>query len=179
MDVVKIYRDSAEAVLKQALGLGHEDSSGSPREIAGRWARCFPSAFVSSLTDGIAKGLLSRMRMVYKSEYMLLESLSSLLVGKSMSRWNDVTIHEFDQKVQDVVRRIEEAALTADVDLADDGTAAHGLAQLVSGRTSELFDHMVKLVGEEEAEHLFLSIIEHKTGRRAHGYDSGSVGHSA
>jgi len=179
MDVVKIYRDSATTALNQTLGLGHEDASNGVREVAGQWARCFPDAFVSNLTDGVAKGLLSRMRMAYKSDHMLLESLSSLLVGKSMNRWNDVTVSEFEQKVHDVVRRIEEAALTADVDLADDGTAAHGLAQLVSGRTGELFDHMVKLVGEEEAERMFHSIIEHKTGRPSYGDDSGSVGQSA
>ena len=88
----------------------------------------------------------------YENDNALLESLSSLLVGKSFSRWDDSTVAQFDRELMDVVHRVEEVALTSQEDLGENTLASAGLENLISGRIQELFGRLVKVVGEEEAE---------------------------
>ena len=125
------------------------------------------------LTDGVAKGLLSRMRMPYETDALFLDSLASLLSGKTTSRWDDSTIANFDREVQNVVRRIEEAALSADANMKDNGEAVQGLANLVSGRIGELIGRLKDLVGEEQAHAL---ISEQLTGETENDNAQGSTG---
>jgi hypothetical protein len=158
MGVVATYREHAAAVIHRTLAFGHEDTERNVREIAQQWANCFSESFIEGLTDGIAKGLLSRMRTVYDSDESLIESLSSLLVGKSLGRWDDSTVAVFDREIQNVVRRIEEAALSEETNLPGHGTAAQGLATLVRGRMTELFERLVTLVGIKEAEEILVTI---------------------
>ena len=169
MDVVAIYRDHVAVSVRRALGLGHQDAYQDVRETASRWANCFSDDFIGNLTDGIAKGLLSRMQMPYDSDEKLLESLSSLLVGRPLSRWDDSTVAVFDREIQDVVHRIEEAALSAEMSLMKQGVATQGLAKLIHGRMTELFNRLVNLVGPEEAETLLSSVLQ--TERSRYGDD--------
>jgi hypothetical protein len=174
--VVDVYYERAAASVRRALAFGHEDMVNSVRETASKWAYCFTQEFVDHLNDGMARGLLSRMRTNYKTNELLLDSLSSLLVGKSVSRWDDSTIAPFDREIHDVVHRVEEAALSGDPSLTKGGAGAHGLAALVSGRMTELFERLVRLVGAEEAKAIVSSVLADGTqGDLPHGNDKRSV----
>ena len=126
MGVAVTYREHAAAVIRRILAFGHNDTDQAIRDIARQWANCFSESFIENLTDGIAKGLLSRMRTPYDSDEALIESLSSLLVGKSPGRWDDSTIAVFDRELHNVVRRIEDAALSREQDFPNYGVAARG-----------------------------------------------------
>jgi hypothetical protein len=174
--VVDVYHERAAASVRRALAFGHEDTGENVREAASGWAYCFAQEFIDHLKDGVAKGLLSRMRTNYKTDELLLESLSSLLLGKSISRWDDSAIAIFDREIHDVVHRIEEAALSVDLSLTKLGTGTHGLAALVSGRMTELFERLVRLVGPERARAIASSVLEERTeGDLPHGNDKRSA----
>ena len=162
MGVTATYHEHAAAAVRRALAFGREETERGVREAARQWADCFSEGFIEQVTDGIAKGLLSRMRMPYGSDDMLIESLSSLLVGRSLGRWDDRTISVFDRELQHVVHRIEEMALASDATLLDQGKAALGLAELVQGRMTALFDRLVTLVGIEAAQRT-LSAVQMST----------------
>ena len=172
-DVVGIFRKHAATSLRRAISIGMRDREDNIRECARSWAACFPREFVMQLTDGVAKGLLSRMQMRYDTDALFLDSLASLLSGQTTSRWDDSTIANFDREVQNVVRRIEEAALSADANMKDNGEAVQGLANLVSGRIGELIGRLKDLVGEEQAHAL---IAEQLTGETENGNAQGSTG---
>lgn len=173
---VNVYYERAAASVRRALAFGHEDTVDNVRETANRWAFCFAQEFIDHMKDGIAKGLLSRMRTKYKTNELLLDSLSSLLLGKSISRWDDSTIAIFDREVHDVVHRIEAVALSVDLSLTKLDTGAHGLAALVGGRMAELFERLVRLVGADEARAIASSVLIDRTkGDLPHGNNKRSV----
>ena len=141
---------------------------------ASRWAACFPDGVLEHLGEGVAKGLLMRMQMGYESDELLLDSLSYLLAGKPISRWDDGTVTVFDREVHDVVRQIEESALVAETALPDDTSAAAGLAALVQGRIGELFDRLVGLVGLDRATTMVSSVSSSSSTGARHGDNAGS-----
>lgn len=149
--VASIYAEHANTTVRHNIALGGKAEGSTVRSATQQWANCFSDNFVGSLTDGIAKGLLARMQMPYDSDELLLDSLSSLLVGKSLSRWDDSTVTVFDREFQSIVRRIEDIALSSNGILSGDNGSDNGISQLVRGRMTELFGRLAKLVGVEEA----------------------------
>jgi len=168
--VASIYAGHAATTVLHNVALGGDTGNASVRTAAERWASCFTGTFVESLTDGIAKGLLARMRMPYDSDELLLDSLSSLLVGKSLSRWDDSTVAVFDREFQNIVRRVEDIALSSDGILTDGETGSEGISQLVRGRMAELFERLEKLVGVEQAMLVLESVPRQLEGIK-HGND--------
>ena len=149
--VVSGYRKSAMNSLQRVLGFVGKKNERN-LVLARKWASCFSDDFIEKLNDGVAKGLITRLMVNYENDNALLESLSSLLVGKSLSRWDDSTVAQFERELTDVVHRVEEIALTSQEDLGENTLASAGLENLISGRIQELFGRLVKVVGEEEAE---------------------------
>jgi len=168
--VASIYADHAATTVRHNIALGGNAEDETVRSSAQQWAGCFSGAFVESLTDGIAKGLLARMQMPYDSDELLLDSLSSLLVGKSLSRWDDSTVAVFDREFQNIVRRIEDIALSSDGILADGDANEIGISQLVRGRMAVLFERLAKLVGMEQATAVLESVPRQLEGVK-HGND--------
>ncbi len=156
--VVAIYEELAANSVRQAIAYGQVD--GNIRETAAHWAECFSNSAVQHLSDSVSRGIVTRMQMQYQSDRSLIESLSSLLVGKSFGRWDDGTVHEFDRAICDAVHRIEEALLSSDVQLPlGDGTI-EGIVELARGRASGLYDRLARLVGPEEAKYALKSAID-------------------
>jgi hypothetical protein len=156
--VTQIYAEQAAHSVRQSVALGQLTSDTTIRDVAHRWASCFSDSFVENLTDGVAKGLLSRMRLTYDTDELLLESLASLLVGKSLSRWDDATAAVFDREIHNVIHRIEDAGLSAEAGVVTGDAAAHGLTELVRGRIVELVDRLASLVGVEHAQEVLDSV---------------------
>ncbi|KKL71120.1 hypothetical protein LCGC14_2098070, partial [marine sediment metagenome] len=157
--VAGTYVERAVASVRRAIVHATVGANESLREIAGRWAACFPDRFVQQNAVSVAKSLLSRMSMPYDDDELLIESLSHLLVGKSVSKWDDSTVIDFDRNVREAVRLIEEAALSADLDLSDDDAARDGLSRLLRERMTDLYERTTALLGPEGADRMLASIV--------------------
>ena len=58
-----VTEQKAISSLRRALSLNWKSESGQVKEIARRWALCFPDEISDALNDSVSKGLLSRMCM--------------------------------------------------------------------------------------------------------------------
>ena len=128
-EVIGSYQQKAISSLRRALSLNWKSENGQVKEIARRWALCFPDELSNALNDNESKGLLSRMRMTYPSDAKLVDSLSGLFFQKTIRRWDDSYIANFDREIHSVVRRIEESALS--FEFTASGAVKNGLANLV------------------------------------------------
>ncbi|MYD60335.1 MAG: hypothetical protein F4W91_04790 [Gemmatimonadetes bacterium] len=166
-EVVDSYREKAISSLRRALSLNWKSENGEVKEIANRWALCFPDEISDALNDNKSKSLLSRMRMTYKSDAKLVDSLSGLFFQKTISRWDDSYIANFDREIRSAVRHIEESALS--FEFKTSGAVKNGLANLVQERMNVLYERLTDIVGPKEARALFVDIIEDNTGEDLHG----------
>ncbi len=166
-EVIDSYREKAISSLRRALSLNLKSENGQVKEIAHRWALCFPDEISDALNDSVSKGLLSRMRMTYPSDAKLVDSLSGLFLQKTINRWDDSCIANFDREIHSSVRRIEEAALSFEFKAS--GAVKNSLANLVQERLNVLYRRLTDIVGPEKARELFAHILEENTGEDLHG----------
>ncbi len=166
-EVIDSYQKKAISSLRRALSLNWKSENGQVKEIANRWALCFPDELSNALNDNESKGLLSRMRMTYPSDAKLVDSLSGLFFQKTIRRWDDSYIANFDREIHSVVRRIEESALS--FEFTASGAVKNGLANLVQERMNVLYERLTDIVGQEEARALFADILEDNNGEDLHG----------
>ena len=140
----------------------------SVRHLSQQWASYFPDKFVEKLSDGVAKGLLSRMSLDYESDSLLIDSLASLLVKKSVRRWDDSMAAAFDREFTAYVTKIENAARSYPAPTEE---LQKGLSKLVFGRMQELYNQLSGLVGSDNAsemlEHLQASEEKHGVTKRS------------
>lgn len=148
-NVAQTYTEQAIRIVESSLSVGSDRNDAcSVREMARQWASYFPDQFVENLSDGVAKGLLSRMALDYESDSLLIDSLASLLVKKSVRRWDDSMAAAFDREFTSYVSKIENAARSYP---APTEGLRNGLSRLVYGRVQQLFTQLSDLVGEEKA----------------------------
>ncbi len=166
-EVVDSYREKAISSLRRALSLNWKSENGQVKEIARRWALCFPDEISDALNDSVSKGLLSRMCMSYASDAKLVDSLSGLFLQKTINRWDDSCIANFDREIHSSVRLIEETALSFEFKAS--GTVKNSLANLVQERMNMLYGRLTDIVGPDEARELFTHILEGNTGEDLHG----------
>jgi hypothetical protein len=160
-NVINAFREQANTAFKQAFALAVTDESTSLCSIAKDWSSCFSDQFIESLKDGTAQGFLSRMKINYESDLLLLESLASHLVYRPFGRWDDDTSQSFARELHNVVQRIEEYALQSQHKLAHKGTVAVALAHLVERRVKGLAEKMIELVGKDATLKQFTDIVKH------------------
>lgn len=157
------YKIQAISLLRKALDFYDSNGSKSAREIVKQWAECFSEEFMLHLGNGIAKSLLSRMRMPYNSDDELLESLSSLLVGKAMRKWDDSTPTSFEREMKLMVRQIEDRASLLEQELSDNDSARAGIASVIEGRISQLYSRLAHILGPKQAKKEVNSIVRKRT----------------
>jgi hypothetical protein len=147
-NVAQGYTEQAIRIVKASLSVGGAlGDEGSVRDVARYWASLFPGHFVEKLSDGVAKGLLSRMSLDYETDALLIDSLSSLLVKKSVRRWDDSMAAAFDREFTSYVSKIENFARTS----APTEELKSGVSRLVFGRMQQLFEQLRQLAGDEVA----------------------------
>ena len=164
--VIDSYREEAISSLRRALSLNWKSENGQAKEIARQWALCFPDELSKALNDNESKGLLSRMRMTYPSDAKLVDSLSGLFFQKTINRWDDSYIANFDREIRSAVRRIEEFALS--FEFKTSGAVQNSLANLVQERMNILYERLTDIVGPKEARALFADILDNN-GKDLHG----------
>jgi len=165
-NVAQTYTDQAIRIVESILSVGYDQrSKPNVREMAKQWASYFPDQFVENLSDGVAKGLLSRMSLDYESDSLLIDSLASLLVKKSVRRWDDSMAAAFDREFTSYVAKIENLARSYP---APTQGLKDGLSRLVLGRVQQLIAQLSELVGEEKAA-VMVQKLGTKTEEDQHG----------
>jgi len=146
----------AEQSVRKALGNGNATEDFGLRELAQSWAACFSDEMTASMGQGLARGLLTRMKTDYETDPQLLDSLSSLLTGRVLTRWDDRATTDFERKLGETVRFVEESALEMQ-DLVVGERAAQGLAKIAQERILRLSGRLAELVGKDKAVSLLSS----------------------
>jgi hypothetical protein len=165
--VTGAYAEHAGAAVRRAIRVGSQGRRQSVRALALEWAGCFAGDFVAEMANvSTTRNLLQRMQMKYATDAKMLDSLASLLVGRPLARWEDSTIALFERELHTNVQKIEESALDRS-GLRGESTAARGLSRLVTNRIEGMFDRLISLVGENEAEAALQSILKTKTRENA------------
>lgn len=165
-NVAQSYTEQALKIVEVTLAVGHDSSvDGGVRALAKQWASYFPGQFVENLSDGVAKGLISRMSLDYESDALLIDSLASLLVKKSVRRWDDSIAAAFDREYTNYVSKIENAARNYP---APSAVLREGLSRLVFGRMQQLYSQLAELVGELQATEMLQQLGIDNEGSR-HG----------
>jgi len=95
------------------------------------------------------------MSLDYETDSLLIDSLASLLVKKSVRRWDDSMAAAFDREFTAYVSKIENAARTFP---ASSNELQEGLSRLVFGRMQELYNQLSELVGEDSAKQMLNQI---------------------
>ena len=147
--VIHFYISHAADSLRRAVGMRSPNDETTARDVGRQWSECFSDEVTSQLSDGVAKGFLSRLKMPYDSDEQLLNSLAALLIGKQLSRWDDSTTAIFDRELHSLVHRLESAAIGS---LSTDAaSAAPAMSQLITARLDELYAQLEQLVGPNAA----------------------------
>jgi hypothetical protein len=156
--IVGKYYAAAKRTLYSAISVKVE--SQPPVQIALRkWSGFYHPDGGSFATDGVSKAFLSRIVMTYDSEEDFIDSLSSLVVGRPVSRWDDSSVAAFDREVHAVVTRIEESAWAHSSKSVSD----EGLKNLAATRIRSLFLKLVDVVGENEARRIVTRIMNNRS----------------
>ena len=87
----------------------------------------------------------------------MVDSLASLLVKKSVRRWDDSIVAIFDREINNIVVKIENAARSCP---SRDESLKAGLSHLLAGRLSGLYQQLIEVVGEGEAKEQLANIIQ-------------------
>jgi len=159
------YVRKAASAIHQALARTQIDRTRGVQRVAHQWASYFPDAVTATGLPGIARSLLSRMRMSYDDEELFVNSLALLIVGRSTDKWDDSTAIEFESKIQELIHRIETTALRASnlVDVADAQEMREGLSHLVAERIEDLYAQLVLLLDEDKSAEILSKIIKGKS----------------
>lgn len=160
--VADTYVRKAAIAIRQALVGAQSDWTNGVQQTAQQWASYFPEAVTAPGLPGIARSLLSRMRMSYDNETLFVNSLALLVVGRSTEDWDDSTAIEFESKIQELTHRIETTALRATTvgTLTDVREIREGLSHLITERIKELYDQLVQLRGDDDSAHIVSAIIK-------------------
>jgi hypothetical protein len=164
LDVTRLYCERAATTVRSALSFGGLEEHATARDTAMRWAMCFPGRFVESIADSVAKGLLSTLRSEFDSDERLFDSLSQLILGKPISRWDDATIAVFDHRFNGLIREIEGIALSSNPRFEESGPATKGLEDLAAGRMAKWLAWLVDSRGAERAGEVLGGICKRELG---------------
>jgi hypothetical protein len=105
------------------------------------------------------------MSLDYETDSLLIDSIASLLVKKSVRRWDDSMAAAFDREFTSYVAKIENSARSYP---APTEGLRQGLSRLVFGRVRQLFEQLSGLVGEEKAAEM-VQQLSLKTEEVQHG----------
>jgi hypothetical protein len=149
--VTRTFVDQAIESVRNAMAHTRGERSLGVRDLTRLWASRLPADYMEGAIPAIAKGLLGRLQMPYDSDDLLIDSISLLIVGKPINRWDDSTAISFGGKLRDLCRGIEEVALSVGHDRVKDEGVREGLGTLVQERMQEMYRQLVALVGEKKA----------------------------
>ena len=152
--IVKIFYISAEKTIREAL---HVKDTGFLTQDIRQWTGLIPRNLVKGVTDSRAVALFNRLLIPQDSAHLLIDSVASLITDKTVNRWDDSTITEFDRLFRSAIAQIEEHAIHK----AKESEIGVGeLTNLAVTRFEHLFDFLVEIVGKEKAKSKVLEMLE-------------------
>lgn len=151
--VVNNYLDSARRTIISTLQM---KDSVNVREAGNQWRSVLPDNILKILTDGIEKAIIQRFDMHYDTDLELVNSLSSLIIGKRLDRWDDSTLPLFDREFRNTIRRIEDETLGS-LRTENDGSSA--VSDLLFARIDSLYSRLEVALGKELAREKILTIV--------------------
>jgi len=155
--VIGIYYSQAGSSFLSAIQF-ENDFEDNMLYAAKKWASFFPDTTVDAISDDTARAFLQRVKMEYDDWKKLIDSIAALLLGRSLNKWDDSYIMQFDRSVKDVVKRIEEFVLHNVTD-KQDTDMREGLANLAQERIKFLYRRLIDITSEDEA-HMILDRVK-------------------
>jgi len=152
--IVDIFYNSAEKTIREAL---HVKNTGFLTQDIRQWTALIPRNLVKGVTDSRAVALFNRLLMPQDSAHLLIDSVASLITDKTVNRWDDSTITEFDRLFRTAIAQIEEHAIHK---AKESETGVGELTNLAVTRFEHLFDFLVDIVGKEKAKSKVLEMLE-------------------
>jgi len=143
--VVNQYYLSASSTILSTLQMGNEDSA---RKAGSLWVNILPTELQKSLKEDSTRAVIERFSFPYDNDKKLIDSLSSLLIGKRIDRWDDSTITLFDREFKNIIHRIEDDALNSPINNNNEEKVA---VDLLCARIDNLYKKLETLVGKGEA----------------------------
>ena len=151
--VVDQYFEAAARTILSALEVSE---SRSLREVGRIWVEMLPSDSEFSNRTGMSAAFVQRFSMRYEDDRRLLDSISSLLLGRRLDKWDDSSIAQFDREFRNAVRQIEDAAVSSiQVDSTNNGAAV----ELLTSRISGLFKKLESVAGLDEAQRIISHLL--------------------
>lgn len=144
-EIVNQYYSSASNTILATLQIENEDSV---RNAGKKWINILPKNLQSSLTNDLSRALIERFSFPYDEDRNLLDSISSLLIGKRVDRWDDSTITLFDREFKNQILRIEDEALS---NLSESSKDKDVAIDLLCARIDNLFKKLEEIIGQENA----------------------------
>jgi len=175
--VEQAYRERAELVVRKVLGINASRDAASVQELVQDWVECFSPELVEGLNDGMGRALLMRLRTEHGSDDAIVDTIASMVAGKAPRRWDDSTPPAFERELQQLVARIENAALELGASGRGNAQVALALARLTEKRLQDLVRKLAALVGKENAHAMIRASIEAEINEADdHGDAARSIG---
>ena len=145
--VIASYQKSALDCLKDCLNILKIGGS-SVRIKVKAWADCFVGLLPSS-HSGLP--LLNRMRMEYKSDSKMIESIVSVVSHVSLSRWEDDHLEIYQRNLKLMIDAIERESLRTNLQNIGDKEISMHLEKLLSDQIGSSYGKLVELRGAASA----------------------------
>ncbi len=157
------YAAAASTTLKRKLGMGEASEKDSARRVAETWADLFPTDLAPMLPDPSARALMNLSMRPYRSDSQLVNALSSVLIAKPLSAWDDRSLLDFEQQLNAAVQGIEDHALTMVLEgpQATRQEARSALGNILKRRIARSFGILGEILGESEARTFIQSLDDH------------------
>jgi hypothetical protein len=157
--VVDLYFENAESTLQDALQLR---GNGDICEGVHHWIQYIPESAIKGMPSSKARAFHSRLSFGYDEPRLLLNSIASVLVDKTINRWDDSTLTLFDRTLRSAVNQLEEYALQT---AKDSPELSRDLAGLATSRIRSLYKYLVDVVGNADAAKSLQEILAEEVPR--------------
>ena len=144
-NIVIQYYSSASRTVFSTLQMNDESSV---RKAGKAWVDILPKEFQKSLKEDSTRAIIERFSFPYDNDAVLIDSVSSLLLGKRVDRWDDSTITLFDREFKNIIHRIENEALNSPL---NKGTEEKVAVNLICTRIDNLYQKLEFIMGKSEA----------------------------
>ena len=108
-----IDRTQAQAaeVVRRTLDVGLDRRETSLLDACQKWTKCFSVSALEGAGGVQAVAFIHRLEQRYDSDQLLLDSISSQLIGQPTNRWDDGSLARFDRALSESVRAVEEESV--------------------------------------------------------------------
>jgi hypothetical protein len=168
-------RVQAIKVIRRTLDVGLDRRDSTLAEVCQKWAKCFSTTDLQKAGGLQAAGFINRVEQHYDSDELLLDSLTSLLIGQPTNRWDDGSLLRFDRALADTVRAVEDEAVRLAVNQPNQPMIVNNLARLIEARLRDLAENLIALTGEKRAREALVRLAKTEQEEQANGNNSRSA----